>query len=175
MTTTPDILAKIADMLRSAGASVPAPENKGTIESAMATGLSIALCIIENEAAALAQGAEPECCPFCGGDTGHAEGCRAPVQIPATKQASETAAGAVGKIRLGANRPSWFPSEMMVVSLDHVITSLATPPAATQVPSDMLRNAAEQFIEAHKDTNARHMLDYFADIFTEALCTPAPP
>lgn len=32
-----------------------------------------------------------------------------------------------------------------------------------------LRNAAEQFVAAHADGNAAEMLDYFADIFAEAL------
>jgi hypothetical protein len=41
-------LSKIAVQLRDAGASIPAPENKGTIESAMATGLSIALLLIDD-------------------------------------------------------------------------------------------------------------------------------
>ena len=40
---------RIADALRRAGASLPAPENKGTVESAMATGLSIALMIVCDE------------------------------------------------------------------------------------------------------------------------------
>lgn len=41
-------LDRIAQKLRAAGASLPV-ESKGTIESAMATGLSIALALVESE------------------------------------------------------------------------------------------------------------------------------
>jgi hypothetical protein len=40
-------LKTIAGSLEVAGASVPAPENKGTIESSMITGLSIALLLVK--------------------------------------------------------------------------------------------------------------------------------
>ena len=40
-------LKEIASRLRSAGASIPAPEHKGTFESAIATGMSIALVLID--------------------------------------------------------------------------------------------------------------------------------
>jgi hypothetical protein len=46
-----DLLAAmedIASQMRKAGASVPAPENKGTIESAMATGLSLGLLLVQD-------------------------------------------------------------------------------------------------------------------------------
>jgi hypothetical protein len=42
------VLRKIQEQLKSAGAELPI-ENKGTIESAMTTGLSIALAIVEKE------------------------------------------------------------------------------------------------------------------------------
>ena len=42
-------LQHIAKRLRNAGADLPAPEIKGTIESSMKTGLSIALSIVEQE------------------------------------------------------------------------------------------------------------------------------
>lgn len=38
---------RIGSMLRAAGASIPAPDLKGTIESAMTTALSIALAFVE--------------------------------------------------------------------------------------------------------------------------------
>lgn len=36
---------------------------------------------------------------------------------------------------------------------------------------EKLRAAAEQFIAAYKDGNAVDLLDYFEDIFSEALAT----
>ncbi len=44
-----EALTRIAGALRRAGANLPAPEIKGTIESAMLTGMSIALAIVEAE------------------------------------------------------------------------------------------------------------------------------
>ena len=44
-----DALDRIATQLRNAGADLPAPENNGTIESAMQHGLCIALCLVEQE------------------------------------------------------------------------------------------------------------------------------
>jgi hypothetical protein len=44
-----DRLQRIADSLRLAGASLPAPPIQGTIESSIITGLSIALALVENE------------------------------------------------------------------------------------------------------------------------------
>lgn len=57
MTTT--ALQEVAEKLRRAGAAIPAPEHKGTIESAIQTGLSIALVLVEDAAAALSQQAAP--------------------------------------------------------------------------------------------------------------------
>lgn len=63
-------LDRIAEKLRKAGAKLPV-ENKGTIESAMATGLSIALLLVEDEITAAA--AEPDGEPLfmCGIDYQH--------------------------------------------------------------------------------------------------------
>lgn len=44
-----DALRRVAEKLRKAGATVPAPEVKGTIESSILTGMSIALLLIEGE------------------------------------------------------------------------------------------------------------------------------
>lgn len=52
-------LKEIAEKLKRAGASVPAPENKGTIESAIADGLSIGLLLVNK---ALAQVPELKGC-----------------------------------------------------------------------------------------------------------------
>jgi len=46
-------LERIADQLRRAGASLPAAPVESTVESAMRTGLSIALALVEEERAAL--------------------------------------------------------------------------------------------------------------------------
>ena len=40
-------LEGVSEKLKRAGASIPAPENKGTIESAITTGLSIALLLVD--------------------------------------------------------------------------------------------------------------------------------
>jgi hypothetical protein len=42
-------LARITESLKKSGASLPAPELKGTIESSIITGLSIALALVESE------------------------------------------------------------------------------------------------------------------------------
>lgn len=42
-------LERVAVQLRKAGATLPAPEPTGTIESAMLTGLCIALAVVESE------------------------------------------------------------------------------------------------------------------------------
>ncbi|HYN54354.1 MAG TPA: hypothetical protein VES38_06590 [Methylotenera sp.] len=44
-----DALNRIAEQLKATGASVPAPEAKGTLESSIITGLSIALSLVNSE------------------------------------------------------------------------------------------------------------------------------
>lgn len=46
---------------------------------------------------------------------------------------------------------------------------------AEQPVGSALANAAEQFLAAHKDGNVCMLLDYFADIFGEALATTQAP
>ena len=46
-----EALERVSNQLKQAGASIPAPENKGTPESAIATGMSIALLLIEESLA----------------------------------------------------------------------------------------------------------------------------
>lgn len=48
-----DALERVAEQLRAGGASLPAPEPKGTLESATTSGLCIALAIVEAEKRAL--------------------------------------------------------------------------------------------------------------------------
>lgn len=43
-----EALKEIRTRLRSAGASIPAPENKGTIESAIAMGMSLGLLLVDD-------------------------------------------------------------------------------------------------------------------------------
>lgn len=50
-----EALKRLAENLRQAGASLPAPEITGTIEGAVVTGLSIALALVDIEIEALAQ------------------------------------------------------------------------------------------------------------------------
>ena len=52
---TQEALNRIAEKLRLAGASLPAPEVTGTIEGSIVTGLCIALALVEREIEALAQ------------------------------------------------------------------------------------------------------------------------
>lgn len=52
-----EALQQVSNQLKQAGASVPAPENKGTPESAIATGMSIALLLIEE---AIAKHSQPQ-------------------------------------------------------------------------------------------------------------------
>jgi hypothetical protein len=52
---TQEALKRIAEKLRRAGASLPAPELTGTIEGSVVTGLCIALALVEGEIEALAQ------------------------------------------------------------------------------------------------------------------------
>jgi ssDNA-binding Zn-finger/Zn-ribbon topoisomerase 1 len=68
---TQEALKRIAEKLRRAGASLPAPELTGTIEGSVVTGLCIALALVEGEIEALAQPEqEPVAvygyCPTCG-------------------------------------------------------------------------------------------------------------
>lgn len=51
-----EALPRISATLRRGGASLPAPDNDGTIDSAIRTGMSIALCVVEDELAALSAG-----------------------------------------------------------------------------------------------------------------------
>ena len=53
--TDKEALKRIAEKLRRAGASLPAPEVTGTIEGSVVTGLCIALALVETEIEALAQ------------------------------------------------------------------------------------------------------------------------
>jgi hypothetical protein len=53
--TDKEALKRIAEKLRRAGASLPAPELTGTIEGSVVTGLCIALALVETEIEALAQ------------------------------------------------------------------------------------------------------------------------
>jgi hypothetical protein len=56
-----EALKRIAEKLRRAGASIPAPQVTGTIEGSFVSGLCVALAIVEGEIEALAQPAqEPE-------------------------------------------------------------------------------------------------------------------
>jgi hypothetical protein len=66
---TQEALKRIAEKLRRAGASLPAPELTGTIEGSVVTGLCIALALVETEIEALAQ---PEQEPVCDKDP---QGC----------------------------------------------------------------------------------------------------
>ena len=50
-----EALKRVAEKLRRAGASLPAPELTGTIEGSVVTGLCIALALVEAEIEALAQ------------------------------------------------------------------------------------------------------------------------
>ena len=50
-----EALKRVAEKLRRAGASLPAPELTGTIEGSVVTGLCIALALVESETEALAQ------------------------------------------------------------------------------------------------------------------------
>ena len=51
---TQEALKRVAEKLRRAGASLPAPELTGTIEGSVVTGLCIALALVETEIEALA-------------------------------------------------------------------------------------------------------------------------
>jgi hypothetical protein len=51
---TQEALKRVAEKLRRAGASIPAPEVTGTIEGSVVTGLCIALALVETEIEALA-------------------------------------------------------------------------------------------------------------------------
>jgi hypothetical protein len=56
-----EALKRLAEKLRRAGASIPAPQVTGTIEGSVVSGLCVALAIVEGEIEALAQPAqEPE-------------------------------------------------------------------------------------------------------------------
>ena len=50
-----EAMKRVAEKLRRAGASLPAPELTGTIEGSVVTGLCIALALVEAEIEALAQ------------------------------------------------------------------------------------------------------------------------
>ena len=50
-----EAMKRVAEKLRRAGASIPAPEVTGTIEGSVVTGLCIALALVESETEALAQ------------------------------------------------------------------------------------------------------------------------
>jgi hypothetical protein len=52
---TQEAFKRVAEKLRRAGASLPAPEVTGTIEGSVVTGLCIALALVEAEIEALAQ------------------------------------------------------------------------------------------------------------------------
>ena len=52
--TDKEAMKRIAEKLRRAGASIPAPEVTGTIEGSVVTGLCIALALVESELDALA-------------------------------------------------------------------------------------------------------------------------
>lgn len=52
---TQEALKRVAEKLRRAGASIPAPEVTGTIMGSVVTGLCIALALVEGEIEALAQ------------------------------------------------------------------------------------------------------------------------
>ena len=64
--TDKEALKRIAEKLRRAGASLPAPELTGTIEGSVVTGLCVALALVEAEIEALAQ---PEQEPVAWQDT----------------------------------------------------------------------------------------------------------
>ena len=71
-----EALKRLAEKLRRAGASIPAPQVTGTIEGSVVSGLCVALAIVEGEIEALAQPAqEPydqtalELCNVCGWKT----------------------------------------------------------------------------------------------------------
>ena len=49
-----EAMKRVAEKLRRAGASIPAPEVTGTIEGSVVTGLCIALALVEGEIEALA-------------------------------------------------------------------------------------------------------------------------
>ena len=51
---TQEALKRVAEKLRRAGASIPAPQVTGTIEGSVVTGLCIALALVETEIEALA-------------------------------------------------------------------------------------------------------------------------
>ncbi|WP_157991641.1 hypothetical protein [Caldimonas tepidiphila] len=71
MNTTTQVLSTIAESLRRAGATLPAPESDGTVETAIKTGLSIALCVVEQEARrAMAQSASLPRLKSCDGEGG---------------------------------------------------------------------------------------------------------
>jgi hypothetical protein len=53
-----EALKQIAEKLRRAGASIPAPQVTGTIEGSVVSGLCVALAIVEGEIEALAQPAQ---------------------------------------------------------------------------------------------------------------------
>jgi hypothetical protein len=53
--TDKEAIKRIAEKLRRAGASIPAPEVTGTIEGSVVTGLCIALALVEAEIEALTQ------------------------------------------------------------------------------------------------------------------------
>ena len=53
-----EALKRIAEKLRRAGASIPAPQVTGTIEGSVVSGLCVALAIVEGEIEALAQPAQ---------------------------------------------------------------------------------------------------------------------
>jgi hypothetical protein len=53
--TDKEAIKRIAEKLRRAGASIPAPQVTGTIEGSVVTGLCIALALVESEIEAVAQ------------------------------------------------------------------------------------------------------------------------
>ena len=77
---TQEALNRIAEKLRLAGASLPAPEVTGTIEGAIVTGLCIALALVESEMETLTQ---PEQEPKIGCVNHDCDQCKAqPEQEP---------------------------------------------------------------------------------------------
>ena len=58
-----EALKRIAEKLRRAGASIPAPQVTGTIEGSVVSGLCVALAIVEGEIEALVQPAQERASP----------------------------------------------------------------------------------------------------------------
>lgn len=63
-----EVLARVAGKLRHAGARLPAPQAMGTVESALVTGLSIALALIEGE---MQSGCQTDSSPVVAEARGH--------------------------------------------------------------------------------------------------------